>query len=98
MQSYIIYDCFYDNENMKAVANSSDYFIVVQQYFKKGFKAGTTQVTRMYERLSTTGADLDLYQASNRYVLTRLWFRCLSKKHTQAKNKGNADFFAVKCK
>ena len=35
MQSYIIRDCFYDNENMKTVANSSDYFIVVQEYFQK---------------------------------------------------------------
>ena len=72
MQLYIIHDCFYDNKNIKTVANSSDYFIVVQEYFQKGFKAGTTQVTRMYARLSTTGADLDLYQASNRYKLTRL--------------------------
>ena len=35
MQSYIIRDCFYENENMKIVANSSDYSIIVQEYFQK---------------------------------------------------------------
>ena len=98
MQSYIIHDCFYDNENMKTVANCSDYSIIVQEYFYKGFKAGTTQVTRTIAKLSTTGADLDLYQASNRYVLKRLWFQCLSKKHTQAKNEWSIQLDAVQYK
>ena len=49
--------------------------------FKKGFKTGTTQVTRMFAKLSTTVADSDFYQASNRYELTRLCLQCLSKKH-----------------
>ena len=35
MQSYIIRDCFYDNENMKIVASISDYFIAVKEYFQK---------------------------------------------------------------
>ena len=29
MQLYVIHDCFYDNKNMKTVANGSDYSIVV---------------------------------------------------------------------
>ena len=76
----------FDNANMKTVINGSDYSIAVQEYFQKGFKAGTTQVTRIFAKLSTAGADSDFYQASNIYELTRLWFRCLSKKHTPAKN------------
>ena len=62
----------YNGENIKTVTNGSDYFIVVREYFQKVFKAGTTQVTRIYAKTSATGADSDLNQTSNRYILTRL--------------------------
>ena len=39
IQSYIIRNFFYDNGNIKTVSNSSEYFIVVQEYFRKRFQS-----------------------------------------------------------
>ena len=69
----------FDDENIKTVTNISDYSIFFKSTFKKGFKAGTTQITRTSAKLNANGADLNLNKATNICVI-----KCFSKKHTPA--------------
>ena len=86
MQSYIIRDCFYDNENMKTVANISDYFIAVKEYFQKRvqswYNTGYMNVCKAKHHWCRFG-----FVPSIKQICTHTLVVSMPLKNTQAKNK-----------